>query len=635
MCGISGIIETNKVAKIDKKYHIGLVNKTMHHRGPDSKGCWTDSKDKVGFGHCRLSIIDLSDSANQPMISENGRFVITFNGEIYNFEKLKDDLSEYLNVKDINSDTKILLEYISVFGINKTLQRIEGMYAFGVWDKIDRNLFLINDRAGVKPIYWCYLDNIFFFASELSGFKKIFNNLQIDSDSLTNYLRHGYIPAPWTIFKNVKKFQPATLLSFSCTNQITTKQYWDFDEKKDQYEYSEKKIIDSTEDILKQAVSNCMVSDVRVASFLSGGIDSTLITALMNQFSTNKVKTFTIGFQDKNYDESIYSKKISKHLQTDHNEMIISSKDLLNVIPKISEIYSEPFADSSQIPTFILSQYTSNSVKVALSGDGGDELFGGYNRYRYANNFYKTGYRLPKNIKFLIKKILKFIASKNYAIFKNKKFTFGIPELNNKIEKISNLLDANSRSEIYRILTSYTTTPDIFVKDANEKSTLFNCSQSLLEKHSFERYMQILDFKTYLPDDILAKVDRASMNVSLETRVPFLEKIVLEHVKKINPKYTVNNANQKLILKNILKKYLPEKLFIRPKKGFSIPLNDWLNNDLKDLVTTTLNQIKLKNQGILDHKNINNLISNKTITNYYLVWNLIIFQIWYDDFLKK
>ena len=307
----------------------------------------------------------------------------------------------------------------------------------------------------------------------------------------------------------------------------------------------------------------------------------------------------------------------------------------LNVIPKISEIYSEPFADSSQIPTFILSQYTSKSVKVALSGDGGDELFGGYNRYKYASNFYKTGHKLPRSIKAFIKTTLKFIASQNYSIFKNKKFTFGIPEFNNKIEKVSNLLGATSRSEIYRILTSYTTTPNIFLNEANEKDTLFNSSEFLLENHSFERYMQILDFKTYLPDDILTKVDRASMNVSLETRVPFLEKIVLEHVKKINPKYTVNNSNQKIILKKILKKYLPENLFIRPKKGFSIPLNDWLNNDLKDLVCTTLNQIKLKDQGILNHKNINNLISNKTITNYYLVWNLIIFQIWYDDFLKK
>ena len=477
----------------------------------------------------------------------------------------------------------------------------------------------------------CYLDNIFFFASELSAFKKIFNNLQVDPDSLTNYLRHGYIPAPWTIFKNVNKFQPATLLNFSSNKQITTKQYWDFDEKKEEYKYSQKEIIDSTEDILKQAVSNCMISDVKIASFLSGGIDSSLITALMNELSPSKVKTFTIGFEDKNYDESVYSKKISQHLKTEHNEMIISSKDLLNVIPKISNIYSEPFADSSQIPTFILSQYTSSSVKVALSGDGGDELFGGYNRYKYSNNFYKTGYRLPKNIKTFIKKILRYIVSKNYSILQNKNFTFGIPELNNKIEKISNLFDANSRAEIYRILTSYTTTPNIFVKEANEKDTLFSSSKSLLDKHSFEKYMQILDFKTYLPDDILAKVDRASMNVSLETRVPFLEKIVLEHVKRISPKYTVNNSNQKLILKKILKKYLPEKLFIRPKKGFSIPLNEWLNGDLKDLVKSTLNMSKLKKQGI----SIDNLISNKTIKNYYLVWNLIVFQIWYDEFLKK
>ncbi len=635
MCGISGIIETNKVVQIDKKYSIEQVNKTLHHRGPDSNGCWVDKSNRVGFGHCRLSIIDLSDSAHQPMISENKRYVMTFNGEIYNFKKLKYDLAEYSDVKDINSDTKILLEYISVFGINKTLQKIEGMYAIGLWDKADKNLFLINDRAGIKPIYWCYLENIFFFASELSGFKKIFNNLQIDKDSLTNFLRHGYVPAPWTIFKNVSKLKPASLLSFSNNSQINIKQYWDFSKTKKQYKYSEKQIIDSTEDILKQAVSNCMISDVNIASFLSGGIDSSLITALMNEISPSKIKTFTIGFDDKNYDESIYSKKISQHLKTDHNEIIINSKDLLDVIPNIPQIYSEPFADSSQIPTFILSKHTSSSVKVALSGDGGDELFGGYNRYKYSVNFYKTGYRLPECIKVFLKNILRYIVSKNFSILQNKDFTFGIPELNNKMEKISNLFDAKSKSEIYRILTSYSTTPHIYVNEGNEKETLFNSSEFLLEKNSFQRYMQILDFKTYLPDDILTKVDRASMNVSLETRVPFLEKIVLEHVQKINQKYTVNNSNQKFILKKILKKYLPEKFFLRPKKGFSIPLYEWLNNDLKDLVKSTLDQGKIKKQGILNHINICNLISGKKIKNYYLVWNLIIFQIWYDDFLKK
>ena len=292
----------------------------------------------------------------------------------------------------------------------------------------------------------------FLFASELSGFKKIFNNLQIDKDSLTNFLRHGYVPAPWTIFKNVNKLKPASLLSFSTNSQINIKQYWDFSKTKKQYKYSEKQIIDSTEDILKKAVSNCMISDVNIASFLSGGIDSSLITALMNEISPSKIKTFTIGFDDKNYDESIHSKKISQHLKTDHNEIIINSKDLLDVIPNIPQIYSEPFADSSQIPTFILSKHTSSSVKVALSGDGGDELFGGYNRYKYSVNFYKTGYRLPECIKVFLKNILRYIVSKNFSILQNKDFTFGIPELNNKMEKISNLLDAKSNQKFIEYL---------------------------------------------------------------------------------------------------------------------------------------------------------------------------------------
>ena len=530
MCGVTGFIDIRQNNKpYDSKKVIEKMTDTLKSRGPDDKGIWSDKKNNIFFGHRRLSIIDLSHLGKQPMISHNKRLTIIFNGEIYNFSDLKKDLSNE-NIKFIgNSDTEVLIEAISKWGIKKALSKISGMFSFVIWDKKKKTLYLARDRLGIKPLYYSFSNKIFFFGSQTKSFLKHPNwDNKISINALASFFRLGYIPSNQSIFDNTAQVLPGHYLIFSKNGKIKQKCYWSLD--KIAKCNSDKKEILSFENkieyTLNESVKKHMISDVPIGSFLSGGVDSSLITLLMQKNSTKKINTFNIGFENKNLDESVYASKIAKHIGTNHHNAMFSNKNLIDLVPKLNEIYDEPFADSSQLPTILLSKLTKEKVKVALSGDGGDELFSGYNRYIWAKKI-KLFYNLPHFVRGTIGKSFKIFSPKQWEkIILKIPFLKKYPFPGDKIYKLSDVIQLKNFNQVYPYLIS----------QWQKKDIPLNVNFKISKSFSFEKYsslniseqMQLIDTKNYLPDDILTKVDRASMAYGLEVRVPYLEKELVE-----------------------------------------------------------------------------------------------------------
>ena len=630
MCGLTGFFDIRQSRKpYDSKKIIENMSDVLKSRGPDDKGIWIDKKNNVFFGHRRLSIIELSNLGNQPMVSHNKRYVIVFNGEIYNFLKLKNEL-EIENIKFVgNSDTEVLLEALARWGIKKVLDKISGMFAFALWDKKNKKLFLARDRFGIKPLYFSYLNGIFFFSSQTKSFLKHPNwKGEISFNALGSFFRLGYIPSNQSIFKNTSQVLPGHYLIFSNTGKIKQKCYWNLKKKVEFKRHKEIITSDLNKKIevfLNNSVKEHMISDVPIGCFLSGGIDSSLISALMQKNSLRKIKTFNIGFEDKFLDESNYARKIAEHIGTEHNNVIFSNQNIIDLVPKLNEVYDEPFADSSQLPTILLSLITRKQVKVALSGDGGDELFGGYNRYIWAKKI-NLFYNLPFFIRNFIGKSLKFIspAQWNYILSKLpllKRYPF----IGDKVYKLSDVIQFRSFSYVYSYLISQWQIKNIPLKKKIkfDNSFLLNKQDELFD---FSEQMQLIDINNYLPDDILTKVDRASMSCGLEVRVPYLEKNLAEYITSVDSK----NKNTKKVLKNILYKYVPKKLFSRPKMGFSIPLDTWLKGPLKEWANELLQKKELENNYI-DSKIVlqkwNEHLKEKRNWQYQL-WPILIYQSW-------
>ena len=630
MCGLTGFFDIRQSRKpYDSKKIIENMSDVLKSRGPDDKGIWIDKKNNVFFGHRRLSIIELSNLGNQPMVSHNKRYVIVFNGEIYNFLKLKNEL-EIENIKFVgNSDTEVLLEALARWGIKKVLDKISGMFAFALWDKKNKKLFLARDRFGIKPLYFSYLNGIFFFSSQTKSFLKHPNwKGEISFNALGSFFRLGYIPSNQSIFKNTSQVLPGHYLIFSNTGKIKQKCYWNLKKKVEFKRHKEIITSDLNKKIevfLNNSVKEHMISDVPIGCFLSGGIDSSLISALMQKNSLRKIKTFNIGFEDKFLDESNYARKIAEHIGTEHNNVIFSNQNIIDLVPKLNEVYDEPFADSSQLPTILLSLITRKQVKVALSGDGGDELFGGYNRYIWAKKI-NLFYNLPFFIRNFIGKSLKFIspAQWNYILSKLpllKRYPF----IGDKVYKLSDVIQFRSFSYVYSYLISQWQIKNIPLKKKIkfDNSFLLNKQDKLFD---FSEQMQLIDINNYLPDDILTKVDRASMSCGLEVRVPYLEKNLAEYITSVDSK----NKNTKKVLKNILYKYVPKKLFSRPKMGFSIPLDTWLKGPLKEWANELLQKKELENNYI-DSKIVlqkwNEHLKEKRNWQYQL-WPILIYQSW-------
>jgi asparagine synthase (glutamine-hydrolysing) len=649
MCGINGFyskshsIHTNVIEK---------MNLAISHRGPDNSGTWTDKNSGIFLGHQRLSIIDLSISGNQPMRSRSNRYILTYNGEIYNHIEIRKELEECkFDIKwRGTSDTETLLEAINFWGIEKTLQKIDGMFAFGLWDQKNRSLTLVRDRVGEKPLYYGYQGEgdkkTFLFGSELKALK-VHPNFkgEIFRDAIALQLRHNCIPAPYTIYKNIFKLLPGHYLELKEVDLKknllpSIKTYWSLIEtaisgSKNQLISTEADIQSELEKNLKIAVKKQMISDVPLGAFLSGGVDSSTIVALMQSQSKSRVKTFTIGFNEEDYNEAKYAKKIAHHLGTDHTELFISSKKAMEVIQKIPAIYDEPFSDSSQIPSFLISQLATKHVKVALSGDGGDELFCGYNRYtmfkKFSNLFSITPFFLRK---FLASKIQSLSPS---ALNKISRF---IPVLNkysnfgDKIHKVANIIETKTIDELYYSFCSHWQNPTDVVKNSKEPETLLTQFKPELSGLNSQQQMMVLDLLTYLPDDNLVKIDRAAMASSLETRVPFLDHKLIEYAWKIPHSLKFRNGQGKYILRQILNNYVPMHLTDRPKMGFGIPIGAWLRGPLRDWAENLLDQKRLQQEGYFNSKLIRDKwtehLSNKRDWQYDL-WNVLMFQAWIDQ----
>lgn len=646
MCGFTGFI-TKK--NFDTKV-IWRSTNSMFHRGPDAAGIWYDQDAGVALGHRRLSVLDLTPAGNQPMHSFTGRYVIVYNGELYNFISLRNELDK-ISTRQWRgqSDTEVILAAIQEWGIERALTRFIGMFAFALWDKKERILTLARDRIGEKPLYYGWCGDTFLFASELKALKAYpAFNADIHRNAITLYLRHNCIPAPYTIYKDIRKLTPGTTITISKKSEEGQYPepvvYWSarmVAEKglKDPFTGTEQDAVNALEEILRDAVGKQMIADVPLGAFLSGGIDSSTIVAMMQQQSTHPVKTFTIGYTDKDYNEAINAREVARHLGTDHTELYVSSAEATEVIPRLPSIYDEPFADSSQIPTLLVSQLARNYVTVSLSGDAGDELFGGYNRYFWWQKIWGKIEPWPQFIRKGIAKTFKLLAPTIWDSMYNilmpiLPISFRQRIVKDKLQKIIGVLDIENPMEMYIRFCSHWHNPTDVVVNAQEPSSLVSDRHNWLNTNEDTFQMMYLDLVTYLPDDILVKVDRAAMSVSLETRIPLLDHRLVEFAWKLPLSMKIRNGQGKWLLRQVLYRYVPRKLIERPKTGFGIPIDAWLRGPLRDWAEALLDESRLRQDGyflpVLIQRIWAEHLSGKRNWSYHL-WNVLMFQAWLNE----
>ena len=638
MCGIVGYWS-------EKNFSNDLIKvmcDQIKHRGPDAQSAWSDRARGIFLGHQRLSILDLSEAGKQPMISSCGRYALVFNGEIYNHLKLRNLLSE--KRADINwrghSDTETLLNCIVYFGIDTTLQLLNGMFAFALFDKKYDEIILARDRTGEKPLYFGFVNKTFLFASELKALKCHPAWVgEINQNAIASYLRHNYVPTPLSIYKNIYKLHAGNYLRVKSFGKEISEpvSYWDKEKyyNNEVVDATDNELIDELERLLRHSVSLRMISDVPLGAFLSGGIDSSTIVALMQSINSKPVKTFSIGFKQKEYDEAQYAKQIAQHLGTDHTELYVTPKQALDVVPQLSKIYDEPFSDSSQIPTLLLSQLARSQVTVSLSGDGGDELFCGYKRYSLGKNIWSKVENFPTPLRLALSKVLGAIPPQAFDLAQHTlPSKFRVNNASDKARKLSYLLEQVQFEEFYQSLISHNKDPkDLLLSNVEDVNILKNTNASFIKKYP-EEMMMYWDFMTYLPDDILVKVDRASMWTSLEARVPFLDHNVIEYAWSLPFSTKKRNRSDKWILKEVLNKYIPPKLMDRPKMGFGVPIEYWLKKDLRDWAEGLLEIKKLKQQDIFDVSQVRKLwhdFINEGSRNHQEIWNILMFQAWLED----
>jgi len=584
---------------------------TIAHRGPDGEGIWHDVAAGIGLAHRRLAIIDLSPLGAQPMHSASGRMVISFNGEIYNYRALRSELELAGCHFRSTSDTEVLLQATEHWGVETALQRARGMFAFALWDRQERSLYLARDRFGEKPLHFGELGGTLVFGSELKALRAHSAwKSQLNRDSLALLLRHYYIPAPHTIYRGIRKLLPGSFARI-CARRgsflVEEKPYWvarplvraDASVRR----RADAEIVEELHEKLAEAVSLQMTADVPVGAFLSGGIDSSLIVALMQRASQRSVRTFSIGFAEQDYDESPFARRIAAHLGTEHTELMVSARDALAVIPKLPEIYDEPFADSSQIPTYLVSSLARQSVTVSLSGDGGDELFGGYQHYTTALEYWRRVQRVPAAMRAVVRNVVENLPLPWIELLAAPALVGpwrSQGHLADRIKERSPQLFARSFQQLYRTYVSFWHSPDDVVLGAREPETILSSYQNHPSGIGAMEHMMFMDTRQYLPDDILVKVDRAAMYVSLETRVPLLDPQVAEIAWDTPLDVHCRDGRGKWLLRQLLARYVPLELFDRPKRGFGIPLAQWLRGELKDWARHLLEPARLRREGIFN-----------------------------------
>jgi asparagine synthase (glutamine-hydrolysing) len=623
----------------------------IRHRGPDHGGIWLDPDAGIAFGHRRLAIVDLSAAGDQPMESCSGRYVTIYNGEIYNHLDLRRQLGEEGHAFEWrgHSDTETLLAAIEAWGVRGALERSIGMFALALWDKRDRALILARDRLGEKPLYYGWQGQgqaaAFLFGSELKALRAhpAFEG-EIDRDSLTLMMRHGYIPAPYSIYRGIAKLMPgsfATLRSGRREPEIET--YWSAAEvaergRREPLTASPAEAVESLERLLMDAVGQQMIADVPLGAFLSGGVDSSTIVALMQAQSSRPVRTFSIGFHEEDYNEAGHAKAVAEHLGTDHTELYVTSEETMRVVPQLPEMYDEPFADSSQIPTYLVSQLARRSVTVSLSGDAGDELFGGYNRYKMTSDFWQRLSMIPRPLRGTLAGALTSVSPRTWnriagAVEPILPSSLRMRVPGDKIHKGASVLKSADVAELYRGLISAWRDPEALVIGGREPPTLLTGRAPQLTGLSQIERMMALDMMTYLPDDILAKVDRAAMSVSLETRVPLLDHRVVEHAWRLPIDYKIRGGQTKWALREVLYRHVPRSLIERPKMGFGVPVGEWLRGPMRGWAEALLDRRRLEQEGYFHPEPIRRMWQahlEGNVNEHARLWVVLMFQAWLE-----
>ncbi|MFY4729442.1 asparagine synthase (glutamine-hydrolyzing) [Nitrospira sp. BLG_2] len=640
MCGITGMMSYRDS---DLSRIVSRMVEMIRYRGPDNSGVWCDPSIGLALGHARLSILDLSPAAHQPMESASGRYVIAFNGEIYNHVELRRQLTD-LSWRG-HSDTETLLAAFESWGVEKTLQATVGMFALALWDRVERRLVLARDRMGEKPLYYGWSNGTFLFASELKALE-VYPDWrgEVDRGALALFMRYAYVPLPYSIYVGIRKLLPGTYVTISSESPARYLpepiSYWSAAAvagRAPRCHWTDSAAADELNRLLSGAVKGQMVADVPLGALLSGGIDSSTVVALMQAHSSRPVKTFSIGFREDDYNEAPGAKAVAEHLGTDHTEFYVSPTDALAVIPHLPSMYDEPFGDSSAIPTHLVASLAKKQVTVALSGDGGDELFGGYNRYSWGRSIWRRMARVPVPMRAMAASALTLLSPEQWDRF-GKLLRPGLPAslkistLGEKVHKLAAILDSNSQTELYQRLVSLQRETASLVIGAQDRPIWADAQARQSGDRDFSEAMMLHDLVGFLTDDILTKVDRAAMAISLETRMPLLDHRVVEFSWSLPLSMKIRAGSQgKWLLRQVLYRYVPKHLVERPKMGFGIPLDSWLRGSLRDWVEASLEESRLKREGYFDPAPIRakwrEHLSGRRNWQYWL-WNVLMFQAW-------
>jgi asparagine synthase (glutamine-hydrolysing) len=646
VCGIAGFLDrSQQVAGAELERLATRMADALRHRGPDDAGAWADEQAGIALGFRRLAILDLTAEGHQPMHSAGGRYVIIFNGEIYNFQALRAELEALGHGFRGRSDTEVMLAAIEEWGVASALERFNGMFAFALWDRQRRELTLARDRLGEKPLYYGWMGHVFVFGSELDALRThpAFRE-QIDGGATALYLRHNYVPAPYSIYRGTQKLPPATYLTLSLHQAgelPAPTPYWSLRTIAEQSTREPSRIpaavaVAQLDALLRDAVALRMVADVPLGAFLSGGIDSSTVVALMQSQSGRPVKTFTIGFGEEDFDEAAYARAVALHLGTDHTELYVTPAEAMAVIPRLPKLYDEPFSDPSQIPTCLVSALARQNVTVSLSGDGGDELFGGYDRYSWAQWIWRGIGWMPLDLRRVVAKALTVPSPSIWDAAFDRLAPIlpqrlQVSRFGDRLHKLALMVAVERPETMYRALISHWKEPSALLHGLAEPDSVLTDRRQWARLHDLRLRLMYLDTMTYLPDDILVKIDRASMAVGLEARVPLLDHRVVEFAWQIPLHQKIRHGQGKWLLRQVLYRYVPRSLIERPKMGFGVPVSRWLRGPLREWADDLLSESSLSADGIFDPRPIRacwreHLSGQRNWGEY--IWDVLMFQTW-------